>query len=124
MSATEKPDTTSRDEERITEALPSSARGQVRGSAPGHEHYSDCSGDAGCADIGRMTSAVTGLYPWIGFKTSERVTVWPVAGYGAGGLPLDPGGGATIETGLSMAMAAGGDRDELITRKSTPYRRG
>ena len=26
------------------------------------------------------TRAVTGLYPWIGFKASERVTVWTVAG--------------------------------------------
>ena len=37
------------------------------------------------ADTGRMASAVTGLYPWIGYKPSERVTVWTVAGYGAGG---------------------------------------
>ena len=62
-----------------------------------------------------MTSAVTGLYPWIGFKASERVTVWTVAGYGAGGLLLNPGNGAPIETGLSMAMAAGGGRGELVS---------
>ena len=53
---------------------------------------------------------MTGLYPWIGYKASERVTVWTVAGYGAGGLMLSPGAGAPIETGLSMAMAAGGGR--------------
>ena len=66
------------------------------------------------ADSGRMTSRVTGLYPWIGFKANERVTVWTVAGYGAGGLMLTPGAGAPIETGLSMAMAAGGGRGELF----------
>ena len=65
-------------------------------------------------DSGQMTSAVTGLYPWIGYKASERVTVWTVAGYGAGGLMLNPGAGAPIETGLSMAMAAGGGRGELL----------
>lgn len=65
-------------------------------------------------DSGRMTSAVTGLYPWIGYKASDRVTVWTVAGYGAGGLVLNPGAGAPIETGLSMAMAAGGGRGEIV----------
>ena len=65
-------------------------------------------------DNGRMTSAVTGLYPWIGYKASERVTVWTVARYGAGGLMLNPGAGAAIETGLSMAMAAGGGRGQIL----------
>ena len=65
-------------------------------------------------DSGRMTSAVTGLYPWVGFKASERVTVWTVAGYGAGGLLLSPGAGTPIETGLSMAMAAGGGRGQIL----------
>ena len=57
---------------------------------------------------------MTGLYPWIGYKASERVTVWTVAGYGAGGLMLNPGAGAPIETGLSMAMAAGGGRGQIL----------
>ena len=65
-------------------------------------------------DSGRMTSAVTGLYPWIGYKASERVTVWTVAGYGADGLMLTPGAGAPVETGLSMTMAAGGGRGQIL----------
>ena len=65
-------------------------------------------------DSGQVTSAVTGLYPWIGYKASERVTVWTVAGYGTGGLMLNPGAGAPIETGLSMAMAAGGGRGQIL----------
>ena len=48
---------------------------------------------AGDGAEGQVASAVTGLYPWIGFKPSERVTVWTVAGYSAGGLRLDHGGG-------------------------------
>ena len=65
-------------------------------------------------DSGQVNSAVTGLYPWIGYKASERVTVWTVAGYGAGGLMLSPGAGAAIETGLSMAMAAAGGRGQIL----------
>ena len=65
-------------------------------------------------DSGQVTSAVTGLYPWIGFKASERVTLWTVGGYGAGDLMLQPGAGAPIETGLSMAMAAGGGRGQIL----------
>ena len=65
-------------------------------------------------DRGQVNSAVTGLYPWVGYKASERVTVWTVAGYGAGGLMLSPGTGAPIETGLSMAMAAGGGRGQIL----------
>ena len=65
-------------------------------------------------DSGQVNSAVTGLYPWIGYKASKRVTVWTVAGYGAGGLMLSPGAGAPIETGLSMAMAAGGGRGQIL----------
>ena len=42
------------------------------------------------------------------------MTVWTVAGYGAGGLLLSPGAGAPIETGLSMALAVGGGRGELL----------
>ena len=77
-------------------------------------HTHGLGGYAGGADTGRMTSAVTGLHPWIGFKASERVTVWAVAGYGSGGLLLSPGGGAPIETRLSMAMTTGGGRGELV----------
>ena len=56
---------------------------------------------------GAVSSAITGVYPWIGYEASERVSVWTVAGYGAGGLLLSPEAGSPIETGLSMAMAAG-----------------
>ena len=66
------------------------------------------------ADGGRMASSVTGLYPWLGYKATDRVTVWGVAGYGVGEVMLAPGGEPGLESGLSMAMAAGGTRGELI----------
>lgn len=65
-------------------------------------------------DAGRVATSVTGLYPWLGYQVTDRVTVWGVTGYGAGGMMLTPGGGPALESGLSMAMAAGGTRGELI----------
>ena len=65
-------------------------------------------------DAGRVATSVTGLYPWLGYRVTDRVTVWGVTGYGTGGMMLTPGGGPALESGLSMAMAAGGTRGELI----------
>ena len=64
---------------------------------------------------GQVASSVTGLYPWLGYQATERVTVWGVAGYGSGGLLLTPQGGPALESGLSMAMAATGTRGELVS---------
>ena len=63
---------------------------------------------------GQVASSVTGLYPWLGYKATERVTVWGVTGYGSGGMMLTPQGGPALESGLSMAMAAAGTRGELL----------
>ena len=64
-------------------------------------------------DIGEVTSSVTGLYPWLGYKATNRISLWGVTGYGKGALTLTPGAGAALQSGLSMAMAAGGLRGEL-----------
>ena len=63
---------------------------------------------------GQVASAVTGLYPWLGYKATDRITIWGVGGYGAGGMLLTPGAGPALESGLSMAMAAAGTRGELV----------
>ena len=73
---------------------------------------------------GEVTSTLTGIHPWAGYRASERVTLWGVTGYGRGSLNLVPGGtavaGATplprveFEGGLSMAMLAAGVRGELV----------
>ena len=63
---------------------------------------------------GQVASSVTGLYPWLGYKATERVTVWGVTGYGSGGMLLTPQSGPALESGLSMAMAAAGTRGELL----------
>ena len=38
-------------------------------------------------------SPVTGLYPWLGYKATERLPVWAVTGYGSGALLPTPEGG-------------------------------
>ena len=70
---------------------------------------------------GQVASSVTGLYPWLGYKATERVTVWGVAGYGAGGMMLTPRGGPALESGLSMAMAAAGTRGELVAGGASAF---
>ena len=62
---------------------------------------------------GEVTSSVTGLYPWLGYRVTDRITLWGVTGYGKGALRLTPGEGTTLKSGLSMAMAASGLRGEL-----------
>ncbi len=64
-------------------------------------------------DVGEVTSSVTGLYPWLGYKVTDRITLWGVTGYGKGALRLTPGAGTALRSGLSMAMTAGGMRGEL-----------
>ena len=70
---------------------------------------------------GQVTSAVTGLYPWLGYKLSDRVSVWGVTGYGKGALTLTPGEGAALTSGLSMAMGAAGTRGALIGGGSSGF---
>ncbi len=57
---------------------------------------------------GQVASSVTGLYPWLGYQVTDRVSVWGVTGYGAGGLWLTPDGGLALRSGLVMADAATG----------------
>ena len=63
---------------------------------------------------GQVESSATGLYPWLGYRVNDRVSVWGVTGYGAGAMRLTPDGAAGLESGLSMAMAAAGTRGELV----------
>ena len=70
---------------------------------------------------GRVASSVTGLYPWLGYRLTDRVSVWGVTGYGRGGMLLTPEGGPAVESGLSMRMAAAGTRGELVAGGSDGF---
>ena len=55
---------------------------------------------------GRVESSVTGLYPWLGYKVNDRVSVWGVTGYGAGALRLTVDGVDGAAGRLSASEAA------------------
>ena len=62
-----------------------------------------------------VTAALTGVWPWVRLAPGERLSVWGVAGFGEGGLTLEPrdADGArigAIRTGLDLWMAAAGLR--------------
>ena len=78
-------------------------------------------GDYAGVTGGQVASAVTGLYPWLGYKLSDRVSVWGVTGYGKGALTLTPGEGAALTSGLSMAMGAAGTRGALVTNGTSGF---
>ena len=59
---------------------------------------------------GEVASTLTGLYPWGRYAMTDRVTVWGVAGYGAGTLALTPEGEEALETDMDLMMAAAGLR--------------
>ena len=59
---------------------------------------------------GEVGSTLTGIYPYGRYAASERVTVWGVAGYGAGSLTLTQEDEAAKETDMDLMMAAVGLR--------------
>ena len=63
----------------------------------------------------RLSSSLTGLYPFAGYKASNGVMLWGVAGYGEGDLELTLEGEDPQETRLTLAMAATGARGELLS---------
>ena len=62
---------------------------------------------------GEVESTLTGLYPWSRYAASERLSLWGLAGYGAGTLTLTPDGQAPMETDMALTMAALGGRGVL-----------
>ena len=77
-------------------------------------HSRGLGGYDGLLAAGRVASSVTGLYPWLGYQVSDRVSVWGVSGYGVGGMLRTPEGGSMLEGGLSMKMAGAGTQGELV----------
>ena len=63
---------------------------------------------------GRLSSTVTGVYPYGGFQANEHVSAWGVAGRSEGTLTLKPNGAASIETGMDLTMIAAGIRRSLV----------
>ena len=64
---------------------------------------------------GEVSSTLTGVYPYGRYRVSERLSVWGVLGYGAGGLTLTPEDRAPIDADMDLAMAGAGARSEIVT---------
>ena len=66
------------------------------------------------ADSGKVSSTVTGFYPYGRYAVTDRVTVWGSAGYGAGTLTLTPEDGEPLKTDMDLMMAAAGLRGTVV----------
>ena len=65
-----------------------------------------------------IEASLTGLYPYAGFKITDRFSIWGVGGLGAGALTLTPQADAPIETDIGLGVAAAGARGVLVTAAS------
>ena len=65
---------------------------------------------------GELESKLASVYPYLRYTMSERLSVWGVVGMGEGDLTLQTEAGETMETDLSLSMAALGVRGALLSR--------
>ncbi len=68
---------------------------------------------------GKLTSRLTGFYPYSRYRPNEWVTLWGVAGYGRGKLTLKPQGDRAVGTDLGLAMAAAGMRGVVLSERAS-----
>ena len=72
-------------------------------------------GESGRED-GELESTITGLYPYLSLRISERFSVWGLAGQGEGELIARPAGDApALKVDLTSRLAGLGARGELIS---------
>ena len=72
-------------------------------------------GYSAAVNSGEIESKLTGLFPWVGYDVTDRVSVWATAGYGAGVLTFTPDSAEAMTAELAMSMVAAGARSELLT---------
>ena len=70
----------------------------------------------GAGGGGELESKLASVYPYLRYTMSERLSVWGVVGMGEGDLTLQTEAGETMETDLSLSMAALGVRGALLSR--------
>ena len=66
---------------------------------------------------GRMSSSLTGLYPYAGYELTERLSLWGTAGHGQGDLALMMQDGESYHTDMDLTMAAMGVRGDLVSAR-------
>ena len=63
---------------------------------------------------GTVSSTLTAFWPYGRYAVNDRLTVWGMAGYGAGELTLMPDGQLAMRTGMDLAMGAVGLRGVAV----------
>ena len=64
---------------------------------------------------GSLASSLTGLYPYVGYKPTQDVSLWGTAGYGRGDLRLTMKDRESYRTDMDLRMAAAGVRGDLVS---------
>ena len=64
---------------------------------------------------GEVASSLTGLYPYLRYGVSERLSIWGMVGDGVGTLTFTADDVESIETDIAMTMRAVGLRRELLS---------
>ena len=76
--------------------------------------------EVGSDVAGELDSSMTVISPYVRVKMSCCVTIWGVAGVGQGDMTLAAdGGGAAIDTDISMSMGAAGFRGGILPDAAT-----
>ncbi len=68
-------------------------------------------------ETGKLTSSLTGVYPYVRCALTERLSLWGAAGHGRGTLRMTPARQPTAGTDISFSMAGAGARGVLLPRK-------
>ena len=63
---------------------------------------------------GTVSSTLTAFWPYGRYAVNDRLTVWGMAGYGAGELTLTPDGQSAMRTDMDLAMGAVGLRGVAV----------
>ena len=104
-----------------------SSRTQWAGAVAAHSWGSGDYGENDSSTEGRITSSLTGLFPYGGRSfLHPRLSLWGIVGYGWGEYTLSPDQGASRSANIQMSMAAvgldgvllGGGGDGLTVRSS------
>ena len=76
--------------------------------------------EVGSDVAGELDSSMTVISPYMRVKMSCCVTIWGVAGVGQGDMTLAAeGGGAALDTDISMSMGAAGFRGGILPEAAT-----
>ena len=91
----------------------------LAGVAVSHSRGDGSSTRAGTGGDRELENALTSLHPYLRYAVNERLDVWGVLGYGWGDVTLQPGPGATLETGTTLVLGAFGGRGILLAAADT-----